>query len=108
MDAINYQTEMDIVNEEINANKFQVVKTYPNPFNPVTTIRYDLPEDAKIIISVYDIIGREIKTLIKTKVVAITTKVICLAPSTDASFGDSPLSKRRFNKCFSTFIIHGW
>ena len=36
------------------------------------------------------------KTLIKTKVVAITTKVICLAPSTDATFGDSPLSKRRF------------
>ena len=27
---------------------------------------------------------------------AITTKVICLAPSTDATFGDSPLSKRRF------------
>ena len=36
------------------------------------------------------------KTLTKTKVVAITTKVICFAPKIDASIGDSPLSSLRF------------
>ena len=50
----------------IKPNSYLVYQNYPNPFNPITTIRYDLPEDAEIIISVYDIIGREIKTLIKT------------------------------------------
>ena len=33
---------------------------YPNPFNPSTTIRYDIPNDAFINIVIYDITGREI------------------------------------------------
>ena len=37
---------------------------YPNPFNPVTTLRYDLPEDALVNITIYDMMGRQVKTLI--------------------------------------------
>ena len=37
---------------------------YPNPFNPVTTLRYDLPEDALVNITIYDMMGRVVKTLI--------------------------------------------
>jgi len=37
---------------------------YPNPFNPVTTLRYDLPENAMINITIYDMLGRQVKTLI--------------------------------------------
>ena len=36
----------------------------PNPFNPVTILRYDLPEDAMVNITIYDMMGRNIKTLI--------------------------------------------
>jgi hypothetical protein len=39
-------------------------RTYPNPFNPVTTINYDLPSDGIVTIKVYDILGRELKTLV--------------------------------------------
>ncbi len=46
---------------------FKVYQNYPNPFNPITTIRYDLPKDVEIKISIYDIIGRKIKTLITAK-----------------------------------------
>jgi hypothetical protein len=44
--------------------KFDVSQNYPNPFNPVTRIDYNLPLDSKVSIKIYDISGREIKTLV--------------------------------------------
>lgn len=39
---------------------FLMVNAYPNPFNPVTTIRFDLPEAAKVNLHVYDISGQQV------------------------------------------------
>ncbi len=36
---------------------------YPNPFNPATTLRFHLPEDAKVTLAVYDVFGRVVETL---------------------------------------------
>lgn len=44
--------------------KFEISQNYPNPFNPSTKIDVDLPFDSKVMLKVYDISGREIKTLI--------------------------------------------
>ena len=44
--------------------KFNLSQNYPNPFNPVTKINFDLPKDANVKITVFDITGREIKTLV--------------------------------------------
>ena len=44
--------------------KFALYQNYPNPFNPVTNIRFDIPKDVNVKLSVYDILGKEITTLI--------------------------------------------
>ena len=40
---------------------------YPNPFNPITQIGYELPEESDIRIMIYDIMGRRIRTLVDMK-----------------------------------------
>ena len=44
--------------------QFSLHQNYPNPFNPVTTLRYDLPENGHVNITIYDMLGREVTTLI--------------------------------------------
>jgi flagellar hook assembly protein FlgD len=51
-------------NEELMPIQYALHQNYPNPFNPVTTLRYDLPENGLVNITIYDMLGREVKTLI--------------------------------------------
>jgi hypothetical protein len=44
--------------------EFALHSNYPNPFNPSTTIRYDLPRAQRVILAVYDMLGREIRILV--------------------------------------------
>ena len=43
---------------------FALHQNYPNPFNPVTRINYDLPKDDQVKITIYDMMGRQVTTLI--------------------------------------------
>jgi hypothetical protein len=43
--------------------EYTLHNAYPNPFNPSTTIRFDLPEATKVRLAVYDMLGREVAVL---------------------------------------------
>ena len=45
---------------------FNISQNYPNPFNPVTTLSYDLPENGHVGITIFDIAGKRVKTLVNT------------------------------------------
>ena len=44
--------------------EFALYQNYPNPFNPITSLRYDLPNDGLVNITIYDMMGRIVKTLV--------------------------------------------
>jgi hypothetical protein len=47
--------------------EYNLYDNYPNPFNPITTIKYDLPNAGDVSLIIYDILGRKVKELVNTK-----------------------------------------
>jgi len=50
--------------DNVLPEEFNLYQNYPNPFNPQTTIRFSLPQEAKVSIKVYNMLGKEITQLI--------------------------------------------
>jgi hypothetical protein len=58
--------QVSIINETLPIT-YNLHNAYPNPFNPVTILRYALPEDALVNITIYDMMGRQINTLVSSQ-----------------------------------------
>lgn len=54
----------DVKNELVNAYTFDLRQNYPNPFNPSTNISFYIPRQAKVVLKIYDLLGKEVKTLV--------------------------------------------
>jgi len=61
------KTILGVGNEKNVPSDFKLEQNYPNPFNPSTIISYSLPKNSFVTLKLYDMLGREIKTLINTE-----------------------------------------
>lgn len=61
---LDYLTGVEGNNNEI-PTVFKLYNNYPNPFNPVTSIKYDIPKNTFVNLNVYDILGRLVTNLVK-------------------------------------------
>jgi hypothetical protein len=66
---IGDQSTVDI-DKEVIANQFALFPNYPNPFNPVTTIGFSLPNAQQVSLSVYNLIGQEVVSLVNKELPA--------------------------------------
>lgn len=55
--------DVKVINAGVPAN-FTLMQNYPNPFNPSTTIRYSIPAGGNVALKVFDILGREVASLV--------------------------------------------
>ncbi|MBN2411639.1 T9SS type A sorting domain-containing protein [candidate division KSB1 bacterium] len=67
---IDYSGQVEVQAGEMIPQNFALHPAYPNPFNPVTTIRYDLAEEGDVNLTVTDISGKTVRTLVSKKVAA--------------------------------------
>jgi hypothetical protein len=60
-----FQDVTSIFDPSVLPEEFALAQNFPNPFNPTTQIRFALPLTAMVDLKIYDILGREVKTLVR-------------------------------------------
>ncbi len=64
IEDISYYVGVNDTDDSAPAARLVLHENVPNPFNPMTTIRFDLPADGKVTLAVYDVSGRLVRTLV--------------------------------------------
>ena len=64
LDAISVFDNSSVAITRTENFSFDNIYNYPNPFNPITTVRYELPEDSFVDVTIYDMLGNVVNNLI--------------------------------------------
>lgn len=64
IDSVQYGTIVSVKNEEVVPDEFIFFQNYPNPFNPLTNLSFHLPNSGNVKITIYDILGKLVITLV--------------------------------------------
>ncbi len=72
--SILYLDQANAVAEDHKLNNYSLAQNYPNPFNPATTIEFSLPRSSEATLKIYDLLGREVATLVNERLHAGTFK----------------------------------
>jgi flagellar hook assembly protein FlgD len=75
IEKLDLMTDVDLENNETSPLNFSLEQNYPNPFNPTTTISFKIPQKSKVLLEIFDIFGKRIKTLIDDELKTGTYKV---------------------------------
>lgn len=73
--ALSSQSVTTVENNGNVPSKFALEQNYPNPFNPATTIKYSIPVSEFVRVKIYDVLGKEIATLVNREQAAGSYKV---------------------------------
>jgi len=75
-DPIYFTVESVNVDDSNLQNIAVQLTNYPNPFNPTTTISFNLPSDSDVSVEIYNVKGQKVKTLVNEKMVAGSNRVV--------------------------------
>lgn len=79
------ESVIEVGAETADPGVFVLHQNYPNPFNPITTLSYILPEKSYVNITIYDMLGREVKKLVSGELVSGYHKAIWDATNDDGN-----------------------
>ena len=64
IDLSGHYSYSDILGVSAFTSKFSLSQNFPNPFNPATTIKFQIPQQENVLLEIYNVMGKKVKTLV--------------------------------------------
>ncbi len=102
---IDFELQETGIDDNLTISEFQLLNNYPNPFNPETTIRYSIPQKSNVKLTVFDLAGKKIKTLVTKEQTAGHYKVNFSGDGLSSGIYFYRLETEQFNQTKQMLLI---